>query len=213
MQENNESGKIQDIINDYQFSDDWHTNKVQHLDYYLKRFVGQNNLNFLEIGSWEGRSAVWFLEKILTGENCTLFCIDPWDSPNGNTALERFNHNIQISQKRNPATVRKMIGHSINFLSRFQARSMDLIYIDGSHLACDVMRDMILSWRLLKKDGIIVCDDYLLDKEMAYHDGFDEYPITPIPIGPKAAIDGFLLFFKDELKLIHKGWQVILLKC
>ena len=37
----------------------------------------------------------------------------------------------------------------------------DLIYIDGSHLAKDVLSDAILSWKLLKPSGVMIFDDYL----------------------------------------------------
>ena len=37
--------------------------------------------------------------------------------------------------------------------------SVDVAYIDGSHRACDVLTDAVLSWPLLKVGGMIVFDD------------------------------------------------------
>ena len=36
----------------------------------------------------------------------------------------------------------------------------DLIYIDGSHSAKDVLLDSLLAWRLLRPGGAMVWDDY-----------------------------------------------------
>jgi predicted O-methyltransferase YrrM len=37
----------------------------------------------------------------------------------------------------------------------------DLIYIDGSHAAADVMTDAVLSYLLLNVGGVILFDDYV----------------------------------------------------
>lgn len=36
----------------------------------------------------------------------------------------------------------------------------DILYVDGSHLAADVLTDAILGWGLVKVGGIIIFDDY-----------------------------------------------------
>jgi hypothetical protein len=39
-------------------------------------------------------------------------------------------------------------------------RQFDLIYIDGDHSAQGVLRDLVLSWPLLLKSGVMICEDY-----------------------------------------------------
>ena len=40
-------------------------------------------------------------------------------------------------------------------------QKFDVIYVDGSHFADDVLTDGINAWRLLKQGGIMIFDDLL----------------------------------------------------
>ena len=35
-------------------------------------------IHVLEIGSFEGRSTIWFLETLLQNKKSTITCVDPW---------------------------------------------------------------------------------------------------------------------------------------
>lgn len=35
----------------------------------------------------------------------------------------------------------------------------DLIYVDASHVAIDVLQDAVVCWRLLEVEGILIFDD------------------------------------------------------
>ena len=37
----------------------------------------------------------------------------------------------------------------------------DAIYIDGYHHGAQVYKDCINSWKFLKNDGLLICDDYI----------------------------------------------------
>ena len=43
----------------------------------------------------------------------------------------------------------------------------DLIYIDGSHTAADVLTDAVLAFQLLRVGGVMIFDDYLWSMEPA----------------------------------------------
>jgi predicted O-methyltransferase YrrM len=60
----------------------------------------------------------------------------------------------------------------------------DLVYVDGSHQAPDVLLDLVLSWQLLAVGGMLVMDDYL----WAERYGAERDPIQT----PKPAIDAFV---------------------
>ena len=77
---------------------------------------------------------------------------------------------------------------------------IDFIYIDGSHVAKDVMSDIVLAWELLKPGGILIADDYLWDH-------YKEPRLTPKP-----ALDGFLESYKGSYEILLKGYQVHLKK-
>jgi hypothetical protein len=67
----------------------------------------------------------------------------------------------------------------------------DLVYVDGSHRAADVLADAVLSWPLLKNGGIMLFDDYLWQQD-------------PRPEHcPRLGIDSFLRW--------QRGWFDVLL--
>ena len=47
-----------------------------------------------------------------------------------------------------------------SLLAGGHAASFDLAYIDGSHRASEVVVDVSLAWRLLKRGGLMLLDDY-----------------------------------------------------
>ena len=60
----------------YEFTRDWVSKKENNWDRVLAEFKGKANVHALEIGSFEGRSAIWFLDNILTDPTSTLTCVD-----------------------------------------------------------------------------------------------------------------------------------------
>ena len=40
------------------------------------------------------------------------------------------------------------------------SKMFDAIYIDGYHHGAQVYKDCINSWKFLKNDGLLICDDY-----------------------------------------------------
>ena len=78
--------------------------------------------------------------------------------------------------------------------------SMDIIYVDGSHRACDVLMDSVLAWRLLKPAGVMIFDDYLWRLEFAASDR------------PQMAVDLFLEMVVGQYTLLGKGYQVAIRK-
>jgi len=47
----------------YKFTADWFLNNVNSWEYHLEEFKHKPNLNFLEIGCWEGKATCWLLKK------------------------------------------------------------------------------------------------------------------------------------------------------
>jgi hypothetical protein len=162
---------------------------------HLRLFKDGENLRFLEIGSFEGRSAIWFLENILTHPGARLTCVDRFQKP----GLEaRFNHNIRCAGLNHK--IIKIKGKSAEFMATFDGEPFDLIYIDGSHRALDVLQDAFLGWRLLKPGGLMIFDDYLWRT--------DQPPLTR----PQLGIDIFMESISVKAELQHRDYQVILRK-
>ena len=77
----------------------------------------------------------------------------------------------------------------------------DFIYIDGSHIAKDVLTDACMAWPLLKPKGLMVFDDYLWTPNA-----------RDILHRPKLAIDAFVNIFAEEVEIVHVGYQLVVRK-
>lgn len=158
----------------------------------LAPIAGRPGVRMLEIGSFEGRSAAWFLEHVLTDESSELVCVDIFWRP----GLEaRFDHNIGLADRH--GRVRKRKGVSADVLATLEPASFDAIYVDGGHDAATALLDAFLAWRLLKPGGILMFDDYLWELE------------RPVSQRPQLAIDLFREALGDALEVLHTGYQVI----
>ena len=178
-----------------QFTSDWFSHVIpswrRHV---LPRLRNREAMLGLEIGAYEGRSAIWTLENLLTGEHNRLVCIDVWNE----TAVERrFDANVQEA-----GLVQRIIkqkGESAVLLRQIPAHArFDWIYIDGSHEARDCLTDAVLSFPLLTPGGILVFDDYGWKKTGLVHRV------------PKSGIDPFLDLWSPVIDVIHHDYQVIL---
>lgn len=173
--------------------------------------AGNPNVHGLEIGSFEGRSACWLLQNVLTDPTSKLTCIDLFTpfhffpAP-GAEAFEpvhldigaQFDTNIRATGAED--RVQKLKGDSNMLLRSLPVHHYDFIYIDGSHEPRDVLQDAVLCWPLLKTGGILIFDDYGLQEP-----NFPERE-------PKTAIDFFLRTFDFDFTLLHKDYQVIIRK-
>lgn len=138
-----------------EFTSDWVTMYANNWKYWIGDLIGKDGLRALEIGSYEGRSACWFCENILIGQNCMLTCVDSW-------GYEPIEKKFDLNTKG--LNIRKIKNYSYIALANFIANEniyYDFIYIDGNHNAHFVLIDMCMSWKILKKGGVMICDDYL----------------------------------------------------
>jgi len=188
----------------YIFTVDWFSHNIPSWDIYLNNFKNKPNLNFLEIGSFQGRSTVWLLENILTDENSSITCIDTFEGSiehhiySKNELINLFDifvHNVSTFKNK----INIIRGKSQEVLKLLN-ESFDFIYIDGDHTAVSVIEDAILSFSLLKKVGIMIFDDY---EWLVMNNYIDN---------PKPAIDAFLEIYANKITLLYKDYQVIIKK-
>lgn len=179
----------------YTFSTDWFTHHIPTWEKYLDRFKGQPRIHYLEIGVFEGRSALWMLENILTHPSARLTGIDTFPGD----LKERFLANVRTAGFGEKVTV--IAGRSQRELRRLPLDSFDIIYIDGSHAADEVLADAVLSWALLKPGGIVIFDDYAWARD-----------VFPNELRPQVAIDAFLETHKIFLDILYRDTQVLVRK-
>jgi len=115
---------------------------------------------------------------------------------------KRFDYNRSIALTGLDIEIIKYKGTSTRWLAHAikEEEAFHFIYIDGSHIAKDVLTDACMAWPLLKPKGIIVFDDYVWgDPRDILH-------------RPKAAIDAFTTIFAEEAEIIHVGYQLVVRK-
>ena len=208
-------------MTDYKFTQDWF-HWAPPVWEQLKPLLPGRKL-FLEIGSFEGRSTVWIMEHMME-DGGSIECIDTWEGGEEHTngemggAEARFDHNTKIAQEKFPdREAVKLKGTSVSMLADNlclagtineydnsgpydRKETYDFIYIDGSHIAKDVLTDACMAWPLLKKGGIMVFDDYMWGEP------------RDILHRPKPAIDAFVNIFAEEVDMVHMGYQLIVRK-
>lgn len=193
----------------YKFSNAWFENFVKSSWDILIPQLKPNCI--LEIGSYEGASTCYLIEKLAAQNNVELHCVDTWlggvENQEGGFAVsnmfdveKRFHHNIKIAKSRVSNNTRLIIHKSFSHLTLSKLITegkqdyFDLIYVDGSHQAPDVLSDAILSFKLLKKNGVMIFDDYLWNENLSY--GID------LIRSPKIAIDAFTNIYCRKIKII-----------
>lgn len=204
-------------MTDYQFTKDWFHWAPQVWEQLIPLLPEGETFGaadhgvrqFLEIGSFEGRSTVWIMEN-MARKGDRILCIDTWKGGEEHggedmaAVWKRFKANTEIAARKTGVFVGIARGTSVHHLAgeieEDQFSTYDFIYIDGSHVAKDVLTDACMAWPLLKQGGIMVFDDY------AWGDPRD------ILHRPKIAIDAFMNIFAEEVELIHMGYQAIIKK-
>lgn len=193
----------------YEFTEDWFSKNIPIWTSFLSKLINLSNLKVLEVGSWEGRSSCWFLDNLLLHPSGSITCVDTFAGSTEHTVLcdrhqvstieQRFDANIAKTGAADK--VKKMVGNSQIVLRSLGLNTYDLAYIDASHVAADVLEDTLLVWRLIKIGGLIIFDDY----GFQFPKGVEEDP-------PRIAIDAFLQIFHRKIRLLHKGYQVLIEK-
>jgi len=204
-----EKGALEKMIRTY--TQDWFDRCIPSWTKYLDKYKGKENLRFLEVGSYEGRSTCWLLDNILTHLSSKIKCFDLFEgcSSQGEWSKELYDRYNMSEVFRNFISNVSSYGDRVEYrvgVSQELLRELghsplfDFIYIDGSHIACDVLEDSVLAFRLLKPNGIMILDDYTWE--------FFEEPLRH----PKMGIDAFLTIFHGQFDVLLKDRQVILRK-
>lgn len=195
------------------FTTEWFDRHMPLFEKHLSHLKGVPNLNFLEIGSFEGKSSCWLLDNVLTDPSCHLFCADTFEGSPEHDPMrvdytkiyDTFMENVR--SHGNKVVVLK--GISQDMIRDLPLRYYDFVYIDGSHYGSDVLEDAVISWRLLKSGGIMAFDDYFWSfwTNRFGEDGKvvdeDDYLKEP-----KIAIDAFINIFRGQYEALTMQDQV-----
>ncbi|MCJ2014567.1 class I SAM-dependent methyltransferase [Methylobacterium sp. J-076] len=182
------------------------------------RTVTESPRKILEVGSFEGYSTSAMIRLFADRSPIEITCIDSWagailfDERVDPTHEARFDANVAIAVRKaeNPVQLRKIKSDSFRAMASLihegESESFDWIYVDGSHEAKDVFLDAAGAFRLLKRGGILIFDDYLWNDPLAKGGHVNQTP--------KPAIDAFVKIFYDQLTVFAGAglWQMYLRK-
>jgi len=177
------------------FSTDWFSAREATWREHVLPFL-PDHPSWLEIGSFEGRSACWIADNV---PGVSITCVDPF--------FPRYENVCEYERTFDDNTagrVTKEKSHSFGYLvqAALNGRRWHGCYIDGDHEAKGVLEDFVLAWRCVSPGGVIVLDDYPWK--------FPSADDRRLPPGP--AIDACLKIYGSRLNVLHSGWQVILQK-
>jgi predicted O-methyltransferase YrrM len=183
----------------YRFTAPWHTKVMGNWAKVLGEGAGKPDLRYLEIGVFEGRSMFWMFEHVLTDPSSTATAVDIFMDEYEKT----FDANVEASGFG--GRIEKIKAPSAEALRAMSETRFDIIYIDGSHTADDVLTDAVLSWDLLEPGGLMIFDDYGWK-------GRPEGGSLPVELRPRMSIDVFLTAHRAEIELVHRDYQVMVRK-
>ncbi|MGV3633065.1 MAG: class I SAM-dependent methyltransferase [Pseudorhodoplanes sp.] len=167
-------------------------------------------VRMLEIGSWEGRSALFFLNYLpqmqLTcvdtfaggQEHQEAAAVDPQEAEMLRNIEARFDANTGAFSGR----IEKVKASSVDALIQLGVaeRRFEIAYIDGGHRAREVYADSALTWPLMAPGGLVIFDDYLWQQ-------------MPDPMdNPMPGVDAFLRSIDGQYKMVHSDYQVAIVK-
>jgi predicted O-methyltransferase YrrM len=170
---------------------------------FLKDLEGKT-ARILEIGSFEGMSACYFLWRL---PDAHVTCIDTFAGGPSFAALGADVSGLEAAFDRNVALVdggrvHKLVGESADHLLALlrDAEQFDLVFVDGSDLALDVLVDAALSWQLLAPGGYLIFDNY------GWRSPLGEDPL----FHPAPAVDAFLDLVRNHSEVLFRENEVIL---
>jgi tetratricopeptide (TPR) repeat protein len=190
---------------------------LEVIDYFNNTYVKVRNgktIKVLEVGTYAGISLINIVKLI---PNSIGFGLDKWSNyieceDCNNKTVEMLNNmdelkveasfykNIDTSGLKDRIQGVKGDSYEVLFEMMKENKMFDFIYVDGSHLSFDCYSDLMISWRLLEKGGILAIDDYLYNMEGAVVDS------------PFEGINHFLKKHDKEITILHKGYRVFLQK-
>ena len=167
-------------VKEYNFTVFWFMNNLEVFNYFLPKDTNKS-FTYLEIGSYEGMSLLYILEKY---KNANIVAIDLWND-----------NNIEIFFNKNTKkylNLTKIKSDSIIALRELNKnnKKFNYIYIDGFHDGSHVIVDAIEAFKLLDINGVMILDDFMQDdKNIAYQ-----------------SYEGIFLFlelFRKEIKVLY----------
>jgi hypothetical protein len=176
----------------YAFTTNWFTHKIPTWTRILGDLKGKPDASYLEIGAFEGRSALWVLENVLTHPTAKLTIIDAFEEAG---TYKTFTSNVELSGDANKFRILR--GPSTDKIREVPTNSVDFAYVDGSGKGIVMHSDLVNAWNALKVGGIIICSRYPLTDVLRA-----DLELERGDPGPMEALDAFLRLYKPYINIL-----------
>ncbi|VEP14567.1 TPR domain protein [Hyella patelloides LEGE 07179] len=172
---------------DYYFTKDTFSYRLAIWQPIFKPIMQQKSLKIIELGSYQGMSACWFLDTVLTHDSAQLVCIDSQFESD-------FTGNLNSTGAQEKVTL--LTGTVAQHLPNLELNSFDVANLQDKRKSVDAaFENADAVWKLLKVGGLAIFNDYGWLNSQAPE------------LNPKEGIDRFLTSIKDRWELVTRSPQ------
>jgi predicted O-methyltransferase YrrM len=114
-------------------------------------------LRVVEIGSAAGRGSTRIGGEYVRRTGGTLYCLDPHNAQGRCSTYFAFLANLRIFELE--STVLPVLANSVEAAALFDDRSLDAVFVDGSHIYEDVLADIDAYLPKIRQGGLIFGHD------------------------------------------------------
>jgi GR25 family glycosyltransferase involved in LPS biosynthesis/cephalosporin hydroxylase len=186
---------------EFKYTNNWFDRNINLSMKLIKQLTNNGPVTILEVGTYEGKSAIWMLENLCSHPDAKFVSIDSYSQDDLTVKPDtyvNFCHNIKLIKE--PSKFSQIVGNSQDIMPTLIEKNekYDIIYIDTT---CDmekVLIDITNAYKLLTEHGIILINNV----------GFDDSKNTEVA----GAIRIFLMKNPKACKIILKEFQWMLQK-
>ena len=168
--------------------------------WYARRLMGnKKNIIGVEVGVDQALHAWEILDQ--WDEIDMLHLVDSYST----RSKKHYNDALKKLEKFNKRTA-WYVQPSLEAYLLFDDNSLDVVYLDASHVYIDVLQDCIAWYKKLKPGGVLCGHDYRLD-----WNNMDEHSASFINAhGVVKAVNEFVILKNDELKINKIDKEIVL---
>lgn len=151
-------------------------------------------LNWLELGSFEGRSALWTVENMFLNPGSRITCVDVWQT--WAVFQDKADYSYEAIFDSNTSGIPQIVkrkGTAREVLPTLPPGSFHGCYIDTSHEEDDTLAEARLALPLMLPGAMVIFDDYEWSEET----------------GVKRTVDRLRDEWSHVAKLRYLGYQAV----
>ena len=158
-------------------------------------------IRYLEIGTQQGLNLLTVAGSYAAHPGSQVHCIGEWkdfdshfqENGHQSSSFDIFLEMVELSEHKHKIMIHR--GASFKMIPTLEDESFDIIYISGTYDANQVLEEAVLSFRKLKKGGVLIFDNYTKSEYV------------------QKGIDGFLIsYYKQIMPMGVRGGQMTIRK-